>query len=143
MKFDKTISREIALQGIYQDLFGIPCDEIISMKWVDDVFKEELEFRNKEFIMQYAKKILDYYFSNKNKVESMFKKFYAKNPDMIFIIDKSILLLGLTMLILGDNSPKIVIDEIVNISKSYGSTNTVYKMVNKFMDLVVKNQNIS
>ncbi|MFN4245745.1 MAG: transcription antitermination factor NusB [Brevinematia bacterium] len=143
MKFDKTISREIALQGIYQDIVGTPRESITKLSWVDEVFKEEMEYRNKEFILNYSKKILETYFSKKEKVEELFKKFYTKNQETISTIDKSILFLGITMILLNDTSYKVVIDEIVNISKSYGSTNTVYKMVNKFIDTLIKIQNIT
>ncbi len=143
MKFDKTISREIALQGIYQSLIGIPKEKIMEFSWVDEIFKEEMEYRNKEFILQYSKKILENYFLNYEKIEKVFKEFYIKNQETITTIDKSILFLGITMIFINDVSYKVVLDEVVNISKSYGSTNTVYKMVNKFIDTIIKSKNIT
>lgn len=145
MKFDKSISREISLQGIYQDLLGTNEEDILRFDWVndDEVFREELEYRNRDFIISYAKKILETYFLNKHKVEEIFLKFYTKNPEIIPLIDKAILFLGISMLLMNDVPPKVIIDEVVSISKSYSSGNTVYKMVNKFMDSIAKNQNIS
>ncbi|MEN2998543.1 MAG: transcription antitermination factor NusB [Brevinematia bacterium] len=143
LKFDKTISREISLQGIYQHLLGVPNEDILKLMWVEEVLGEELEYRNKKFILQYSRKILEFYFSKYREIEGIFTKFYTKNPETISSIDKAILLLGITMLLLGDVSHRIVIDEIVNLSKAYSSGNTVYKMVNKFMDSVAKNQSVS
>lgn len=142
MKFDKTISREIALQGIYQHIMGLEPEDIIKFEWVEEVFEGEIEYRNKDFILTYARKILVTYFSRYEEVVSIFNKFYVKNPELLSSIDRALLMLGITMYIMGDNTHKVVIDEIINISKSYGSTNSTYKMVNKFMDLIVKNQSI-
>lgn len=142
MRFDKTISREIALQGIYQHLLGISEEEILKLAWVEEVFGEEFEYRNKDFIVQYSRKILNTYFSNRAKIEKVFEEFYIRNPETVPIIDKSLFFLGLTLLLMNDVSPKVVIDEVVNISKAYSSGNTVYRVVNKFLDSVLKNQNI-
>ncbi|MCS7298606.1 MAG: transcription antitermination factor NusB [Spirochaetia bacterium] len=142
MKFDKTISREIALHGIYQHIMGLEPENIVKFEWVEGVFEGEIEYRNKDFILTYARKILNTYFSRHEQIINILNKFYVKNPELLSSIDKALLMLGITMYIMGDNTPKVVIDEIINISKSYGSTNNTYKMINKFMDLVVKNQSI-
>ncbi len=142
-KFDKTISREIALQGIYQYLSGASEEDILKLEWVEDVFKDELEYRNKEFIKQYALKILEVFFSKSELIYDVLKKFYRGNLEVLPLIDKSILLLGITLLLQDEIPSRVVIDEVISISKIYSSGNATYRMVNKFLDLVVKNQNIN
>ncbi|MGB9621650.1 MAG: transcription antitermination factor NusB [Brevinematia bacterium] len=142
MKYDKTISREIALQAIYQLLITNDKKTVLTLSWIEEVFKEELEYRNKEFITKYAKKIIKKYIKNYKKINTLFKSNFTKNPLIMPEIDKAIIFLGIVLLkFMKDTTPKIAINETIILAKAYGSSNNFYKAVNKFLDTVLKNQN--
>ncbi len=143
MKYDKRISREIALQVIYQVLSGRSFQEAENLEWVEEIHKDDLEFRNKDFIIENAVKIVEGLKKNFSKIEEIFEKYYKKNKETISIIDKALLYLGIYLVKFDKSlSVRIAIDEMVEISKSFGSTNKTYKLVNSFLDSVVKNQTI-
>jgi N utilization substance protein B len=145
IKYDKTIAREIALQGIYQLLQGQPLEEILKFEWTDDeeIFEDELKYRNKEFIKSFAKKLLEKAGQNLEEINEIIDKHFTKNPETISTIDKALIILGITSLkYFKDIPPAVSIDETVTLAKSFGSTNYMYKVVNKILDSINKNQNI-
>lgn len=144
MKYDKTISREIALQGIYQLLINRDKKTVLTLSWVEEIFKEEIEYRNKEFILKYARKIIKRYLKNYKRINKIFQTNFSKNPLVIPEIDKAIVLLGIVLVkFMKDTTSKVAINETIILAKSYGSSNNFYKVVNKFLDTLIKNQTIS
>lgn len=142
MKYDKSISREIALQGIYQLLINHDRKTVLTLSWAEEMFKDELEYRNKEFILKYAKRIIKRYIKNYKKINKIFQNSFTKNPLIIPEIDKAIIFLGIVLVkFMKDTTPKVSINETIILAKSYGSSNNFYKVVNKFLDSLIKGTN--
>jgi len=145
IKYDKTIAREIALQGIYQLLQGRQLEETLKLDWIEDeeIFEDQLKYRNKDFIESFARKIIEKAGTNLSEINKIIEKHFNKNLETISTIDKALIILGITSLKYFKDIPSAVsINEVITLTKYFGSTNYIYKVVNKILDSVNKNQNI-
>ena len=129
---EKRKARVLALEALYQYEFRPDEANVIGrFKWVDKKLSD--------FVFGFAKKIFLGTIENLEKIDGLVEKF-SKNWDMdrMSKVDKNILRLSLYQLMFFEKAnPKIIIDEAVEISKSF-STPKSYRFINGVLDVICK-----
>lgn len=131
---NRHLSRIIMMQTLYEwDFKSKKIDDIdlISKRNIDN-FKEDCD---KDFILDNIKGIV----KNVNEIDETISKSAPEWPlDQIAVIDKTILRIAVYELMYAKNiPPKVVINEAVELAKSYGSENSS-KFINGVLGTLFK-----
>jgi N utilization substance protein B len=136
-KIKRRKAREIILKALYQiDIANISVEKILKFDWLD---KDEIEID--ESIKEFAKEIITGTLENLNIIDELIKK-YSENWkfERISPVDKAILRFSIYSLLYRKDIPvKVVIDEAIEIGKSY-STEKSYQFINGILDRIRINE---
>jgi transcription antitermination protein NusB len=123
-------AREFALQALYMyESVNSSLEELTSMKWLNKEIPEDLK--------NFSVSIISGSIKNIKLIDDLIKK-YSKNWkfERLDIIDKSILRLSIyTLLFLQDIPTSVVINEGVNLAKSFGGENSS-QFINGILDKI-------
>ena len=126
-------ARVLALEALFQyDFRPDDIEDISKFDWKDKEISKE--------VFEYASILFQGTIRNINEIDSLIKKF-SKNWefDRLNRIDKNILRLSIYQLLYEKKlTHKIVIDEAIEISKSF-STEKSYKFINGILDAIYNN----
>ncbi|AEA34398.1 transcription antitermination factor NusB [Hippea maritima] len=123
-------ARTVAVQYIYSKEFGNEDSPYAFMDFVGHPKKED----DKAF----AKKLIDGTIQNLDIINNLIKKYASAGDDIMSLIDKSILRVGIyELLFLREAHPVVVINEYVNIAKEL-SKESSKSLVNAILDKVYK-----
>ncbi len=133
--------RSIALQSLYEaDFRDITTSNDIFKRHINNI-NENIESENVRFALELLGKI------NENKVE-IDKQITQAAPDwpmeQIAVLDRNVLRLAVCELLYFDTPPKVVINEAIELAKTYGSQKsskfingvlgTIYRKCDKYKD---------
>lgn len=128
----KRQSRILAFQAIYiNSLNPQPVDELILFSWTNSI---------PAHVYKFAKELTKKTLEGEEKIINILKE-KMKNPeyDKISEVEKSILKISLCQLLFFPKiSTPIVIDEAIELAKSFGGKNS-YKMIHAVLDSINKN----
>lgn len=130
-------ARSIALQSIYESDFR-------KSGYLEEIYKrhlknigEDVDAENAEFALELIKKVR----SSVNIIDDLIKKSAPDWPlDKIAIIDRNILRLSICELLYFDTPPKVVINEAVELAKTFGSEKTS-KFINGVLGTIYRQSN--
>ncbi|EKD56658.1 MAG: transcription antitermination protein NusB [uncultured bacterium] len=129
---NRHLSRIIVMQSIFERDFRPDSDIFEIIKRNIDAFQEDCDL---EYIDICAKGIID----NQEKIDEIITKAAPEWPlEQIAAIDKAILRVAVFELLFDqDVPPKVVINEAVELGKTYGSENS-FKFVNGVLGTLFK-----
>ena len=112
----RTKGRDYAVQMLYSSIVAENTPEETKSSFRLEYEKELPE------ILDFADKLFDTAYKNKEKDETLISEFIAKNwtIDRIGLLERCILRLGISELFEGDAPYYAVIDDYVTLAKSYG-----------------------
>ena len=138
MKTDRRISRELALKALYQNEFQeIPLD-------VTEFLENFLESKNcSKEQKQFAGELLKGLKKNQNFIDDHIKSYSINWPiQKMPLVDLNIIRIAVyEMLYRPDIPSKASLNEALELSKSFGSENSV-EFVNGILDKVLKNTDV-
>ncbi|MFH0889315.1 MAG: transcription antitermination factor NusB [Planctomycetota bacterium] len=139
----RTISRELALQTLYQlnfqnNLQGFDVDDIL-MK-LGELSKDSLQINTK--IIEYAKELINGYFNHQHQIDNIIRQCATNwKFERIALVDRVILQLATYELVFRDDIPSAVgMNEAIELAKKYSDINSA-SFVNGILDKIVS-QNI-
>ena len=143
VKTHRRISREIAIQALYQYKCGI--DNIISLldfTWVADDICKELEWSVKVIdgdIRDFAVKLISGTLENLSEIDSIIEEHLIHWViNRISFVDHSILRIAIYEIIYIESVPmKVTINEAIELGKNYGTPKSG-KFINGVLDVVRK-----
>ena len=125
-------ARVVAVQYIYAYEFGTSENPYAFMDFVGHPKKENDRI--------FCKKLIDGTIENLEIIDRLIKKYATKGDDIMAIIDKCILKVGIYELLFENQAhPVVVINEYVNISKEL-STPSGKALINAILDRVLKGE---
>lgn len=130
----RTISRELALQTLYQLNFHPDVTSAQSSN-VTDLFPER---RSGAKIIEYAKELVDGYFKHRHQIDDIIRQCATNwKFERIALVDRIILQLATYELVFRDDIPPAVgINEAIELAKKYSDINSG-SFVNGVLDKIV------
>lgn len=132
---NRRISREIALQVLYQMEFDTALTPIQGLRQYEDHFK------NDQLSMDYSEQLINGVKKNQQEIDNIIQEFSINwKISRMSHVDRNILRIGVfEMTHLGDDVPKNVsINEAVEIAKKFGSEESS-QFINGILDQISKN----
>ncbi len=132
---NRRISREIALQVLYQMEFDAALTPIQGLRQYEDHFK------NDQLSMDYSEQLINGVKKNQKEIDDIIQKFSINwKISRMSHVDRNIIRIGVfEMVHLGGEVPKNVsINEAVEIAKKFGSEDSS-QFINGLLDQISKN----
>lgn len=125
-------ARVVALQSLYETDFNVKTDfTSIVKRHIENL---ELEGENIDLILELVEKTAQ----NKDKIDKIIENVAPDWPiDQVAIIDRNILRLSICELEYFDTPPKVVINEAIELAKTFGSE-TSSKFINGVLGTVYR-----
>ncbi len=125
-------ARIAAVQYVYSNEFGNNDEPYSFIEFLGKPKKEEEKL--------FSKKLIDGTLSNLNYIDSLIKKYAETGDDIMSVVDKCILRVGVyELLFLKETHPIVVINEYVNIAKEL-SKESSKSLVNAILDKIYKGE---
>lgn len=126
-KLSRRLAREYAVQALYS--WQVSKNDISEIKY------QFLVKKNKKVDTDYFKKIMDGVFFHKKYLDDIMKDFLFNHEKTLGAIEKSILLLTVFELSKSDVPYKVVINEGIELAKTFCAQGT-YKFINGVLDAI-------
>lgn len=119
-------ARELAMQAIYQiEVVNQPVEKVLRFDWL----REHPPASTKE----YASKLISDVTENWDALDEVLASFSSKDITQISIIIRCILRIGLIELMEGEIDPRIIMDDLLNLTRQYDGEKSV-GFVNGILD---------
>lgn len=120
--------RVVVLSALYQmDIGNVSLENILKLDWIEKDIPADLQ----DFVADLIKGTMEHL----KEIDELVKKYSSHwTPERISPVDKAILRFSIySLLFRKDIPPNVVIDEAIEISKSY-STEKSYQFINGVLD---------
>lgn len=128
-------AREVAMQGLYQvELIRQPYEEVVRFSWLNEPMSASVQ----EYTIKLIQGVLDHW----DALDQAILSFSDKGITQISIIVRCILRIGIFELMRGEVNPRILIDDLLNLTRQYEGDSQV-GLVNGILDSVTREMNSS